>query len=73
MVRNKVPLVQISLRGIWGKKVYHMSEDKNIAPLRVANLAAFLFYRYKVLVPIRRQELVPIAVKAKNMSRLPIR
>ncbi|PCL93096.1 hypothetical protein CPZ30_06370 [Paenibacillus lautus] len=61
MVRNKAPLVQISRRGIWGKKVYHISEDKNIAPLRVANLAAFLFYLYKFLS----------LIEDKNLYRLP--
>ncbi|WP_340386312.1 hypothetical protein [Paenibacillus sp. FSL F4-0100] len=39
----------------------YVSGDKNIVPLKVANLAAFLFYRYKFLS----------RVEDKNLYRLP--
>ncbi|MEC0307502.1 hypothetical protein P4H67_12155 [Paenibacillus lautus] len=42
-----------------------------MVPLKVDIVAAFV--SVQVLVPSRGQELVPIAVKDKNMSRLPIR
>gem|GEM_PF-2947437 len=38
-----------------------MSGDKNIFPMKVASLAAFLFYRYKFLS----------RVEDKNLYRLP--
>lgn len=46
--------------------------DKNMVPLKVAILAAFLFYRYSSC-PKPRTRTVPNAVKDKNLFRLPIR
>ena len=49
-----------------------MVGDKNLVPLKVAKIAAFVL-SVQVLVPSRGHELVPITVMDKNMSRLPIR
>ncbi|WP_278044614.1 hypothetical protein [Paenibacillus solani] len=43
-----------------------------MVPLNVANLAAFFILSVQVLVLGSGQELVPIAVKDKNMSRFTI-
>lgn len=43
------------------KGLPEVSDDKNIDPLKVANLATFLFYRYKFLS----------RVEDKNLYRLP--
>ena len=48
-----------------------LSVEKNKVPLKVA-IAAFFVLSVQVLVTNRGQELVPIAEKDKNMSRLPI-
>ncbi|WP_379389887.1 hypothetical protein [Paenibacillus lentus] len=62
---------------ITGSEAFHFDmegvvEDKNMVPLKVAILAAFLFYRYSSC-PEPRTRTVPIAVKDKNLFRLPIR
>ncbi|WP_311200743.1 helix-turn-helix transcriptional regulator [Paenibacillus sp. p3-SID867] len=67
---NPVPITQIHDRWVskfskaWTSGLNRlMSRDKNMVPLKVANLAAFLFYRYKFLS----------RVEDKNLYRLPKR
>ncbi|WP_160164008.1 hypothetical protein [Paenibacillus vortex] len=54
-----------------GKK--KIVEGQEHGPIEVAISAAFFILSVQVLVPSQGQELVPIAEKDKNMSRLPIR
>ncbi|MCV4231023.1 hypothetical protein OHJ21_07535 [Virgibacillus sp. LDC1] len=46
---------------------------QEFGPIEYRYFSGFFVLSVQVLVPSQRQEPVPIAVKDKNMSRLPIR